>query len=154
MSLIKDILSRHSKDRIKANIDYMNKTQELLEEAVEGVRKTSKELYNFKNFEKDRIIKRRKIRLNLAKWLKNLNKSAAMYFRIDDMRNDYTSAEKCALGELKTYWHSIKLNDLPATQWNLIKEIIEKNKLGNVKTLVIFDRIELTFEQYKSKPFC
>ena len=154
MELIKNILSRQKNycferklDKIKASISHIKKTEEALRKSVKEIRELVKDMVpvekalrdlgtvktsESKSF-KSKINKRYK---ELEKALKRLDKAAAMYYKIDDTRNDYTDEEKKYLGELQKYWHSIKLDFLPSENISMITDIVIKNNLQNARYLL------------------
>lgn len=144
MGLIREILTRKEKCRIKATIPYMEKTQKLLKEAVEEVSETSEQLYKAEQWKRKNSIQIRKLAAKLIRGLKRLDVASGMYFKIDAVRTDYGEEEKLYLEELQKYWHSIKLSNLPTSQWGLIAKTMIKHNLKNAKVLVQLGDISLS----------
>ena len=148
MGLIGKILSRKSKGRVKVDVHYIKKVHKLLKRAVEDIQKTAvelnaleKALIDLKGREKSREFRIIKTKLtnkeeNLTERLKKLDEAVAMYFKIDNLGDNYSNEIKPYLGELQKYWHSIKLESLSPEQWSTMVKIIVENNLQNARLLI------------------
>lgn len=143
MGLIKQIMSRKPKHKIKADIKYLDKVNKKLRKSVDAVNRIVTEITALErslSASKGRDAKRVKAQIankkkSILKSLKNLEEAVSLYFKIDDIRTDYSEEEKNHLGELQKYWHSIKLERLPPKIWSEIVEVIVENDLQNARLL-------------------
>ena len=155
MRLIQKILSRKQRNKaskIKASLSYIQKTHEALKESVKAVERTSKRLQEREKLKDSKSIEVRLIKSKLGTELKKLDKAVEKYYKIDEFRKEYTDKEKMYLGELKKYWHSIKLT-IPSSQWKVITELLTEYNLENAKTLVTIGNLELSYEQFHKESY-
>jgi hypothetical protein len=147
MRLIKKILGRNQ----KADVPYIKRTFSLLKKSVNEIHEASMRLYKAENFKKEKSIEVRTLRARLTNALRRLDEAIAMYFNIDELREGYTLEEKQYLGELQKYWYGIRLDDLPATQWDIIVRTIKKFNLSNAKVLINLGNVGITSSLYSKQ---